>query len=184
MKEELATSSLDASDGGANRTKFSEATNDKLYKLLLLERIDKVTARDADVNKRLYNMLLERLETAKITQRLESSKEGTRYTILDPARLPLKPTKPNKILVLFIGAFLGACAGTGLVFSVEMFDTSFVGVDEAKTVLELPILGATSKIITQQDLNVQRLQRIRVKSISIATGIVLLVIIIFNVVLG
>lgn len=43
MREELATSSIDAADGGVNRTKLSSATNEKLYKLLLLERIDKVT---------------------------------------------------------------------------------------------------------------------------------------------
>ena len=186
MKQELATSGLDASDGGANRAKFSEATNEKLYKLLLLERVDKVTAKakDAGVNQRLYNTLLERLETAKITQSLEASKEGTRYTILDPARLPLRPIKPNKLLVLFMGIFLGTCAGTGLVFSAELLDHSFLGVDEAKAFLDLPILGSISKIITQRDLKAQRLRRIKITGISIITAVILLVAVIFNFVLG
>lgn len=184
MREELSKSNLEASDGGANRTRLASATNEKVYKLLLLDKIDQVAARDADVNQKLYNALLERLETAKITRSLEASKEGTRYTILDPARLPLKPVSPNKILVLFTGLFLGICSGAGLVFLLEMLDHSFMGVDEAKTYLELPVLGAISKIITQTDLKIQRLNRIRITGISIVTAVVLLIVIIFNVILG
>ncbi|MFH0731651.1 MAG: GNVR domain-containing protein [Candidatus Omnitrophota bacterium] len=184
MKEELTATGLDGSSTGANRTMFSEATNDKLYKLLLLERIDNVAARDANVNQRLYDTLLQRLETAKITQRLESSKEGTKYTILDPARLPLKPVKPNKPLVLFMSIFLGICAGAGMVFIAELLDHSFLGIDQAKQTLDLPILGAIPKIITVADLNAQRMRRMKITGLSIITGVVLLVVIIFNIVLG
>jgi len=184
MREELSTSSIDAKDGGVNRTKMATASNEKLYKLLLLDKISQVEAQDADVTKKVYNTLLERLETAKITQRLESSKEGTRYTILDPARLPLKPTKPNKPLVLLMGIFLGACAGIGLVFLVEMFDHSYLSVDEAKMHLTAPVLGAISKIVTQTDVKVQRVHNTRIMGISIVTGVVLLIVVIFNVLLG
>ncbi|MDP3790401.1 MAG: GNVR domain-containing protein, partial [Candidatus Omnitrophota bacterium] len=158
--------------------------NDKLYKLLLLDKVDQVAARDTNVNQKLYNTLLERLETAKITQRLEASKEGTRYTILDPARLPLKPTKPNKLLVMFLGVFFGGCVGMGLVFATELLDHSFIGIDEAQAYLELPVLGAISKIITSDDLKAQEMRRAKITAVSIATGVVLLIVIIFNVILG
>ncbi len=184
MREDISTSTLDAQDSGANRAKMATATNEKLYKLLLLDKLSQVEARDAGVTQKLYNALLERLETAKITQRLESSKEGTRYTILDPARLPLKPAKPNKMVTLFLGLFLGMGAGVGLVFLVEMFDHSFLGVDEAKNFLELPIFGAISKIVTEADLNAQKLRNARITGFSVVTGVVLVVVIIFNVFLG
>jgi len=127
---------------------------------------------------------LERLETAKITQSLEASKEGTRYTVLDPARLPLKPVKPNKLLVLFMGAFLGTCLGGSLVFSVEMLDHSFLGVDEAKQFLELPIFGAISKIVTTVDLKIQKMRNAKITILSIIIGVALLIVIIFNIILG
>ncbi len=184
MKEEVATTTMDSSDGGVNRSKMATSTNEKLYKLLLLDKVSQVEARDSDVTKKLYNTLLERLETAKITQRLEASKEGTRYTILDPARLPLKPIKPNKIVVLFMGAFIGICAGAGLVFLVELFDHSFLGIDEVKMFLDLPVFGAVSKIVTEDDIKIQRLRSARITGISIATGVVLFIVIIFNVFLG
>jgi len=184
MKEDIATAGLDTAGTEANRTKLSSATNEKLYKLLLLEKIDQVTTQDTNVNKKLYDTLLERLETAKITQRLEASKEGTRYTILDPARLPLKPTKPNKLLVMFIGMLVGGCLGMGLVFGAELLDHSFIGIDEAKAYLELPVLGAVSKIVTSDDLKAQEMRRAKITAISIATGVILLIVIIFNVILG
>jgi len=167
-----------------NRVKSATTSNEKLYKVLLMERLDKVQARDTDVTQKLYNELLSRLETAKITQRLESSKEGTRYTILDPARLPLKPIKPNKIVMLLMGMFLGLSSGIGIIALVELFDHSFLGVDEARGYLEFPVFGAISKIVTQKDIAEQKLKNTRITGISIVTGVVLLILIIFNVFLG
>lgn len=186
LKEDLATQTVDATDSapGTNRSKLSAVSNDKLYKLLLLDKLDKSEARDEGVTQKLYNELLSRLETAKITQRLEASREGTRYTILDPARLPLKPVSPNKLIVLFVGIFLGVSAGLGLVFLAEVFDHSFLGVDEAKAFLELPVFGAVSRIITQEDLKLQKLRNVKLTVVSAVTGVVLLIVVIFNVFLG
>lgn len=185
IKSELSTSSLDASDAGVNRSRFAATTNDKLYKLLLLDKINQVTSpEDINVNKMLYDKLLERLETAKITQSLEASKEGTRYTVLDPTRLPLKPVKPNKALVLLMGIFIGSCAGGGLVFIAEMLDHSFLGVDEANAFLELPVFGAISKIVTIDDLKLQKLRNARITLVSVITALALIFVIMFNIVLA
>jgi len=131
-------------------------SNEALYQLLLLDKMDTTMARDSQVNENIYNMLLQRLETAKITQRLEASKQGTRYTVLDPPRLPLKPVRPNKPLVVFIGVFLGLAAGIGLVLLMEFTDHSILSIDEAKEFLEYPILGGISKILTEEDIAVNR----------------------------
>lgn len=184
MREEITDPKTDAAEGGANRTKMATTSNEKLYKLLLLEKAEQATSKDQTVNQKIYNTLLERLETAKITQRLEASKEGTRYTILDPARMPIKPKWPNKPLVLLMGIFMGACAGIGLVCLMELFDHSFLSIEDARSFLTLPVFGAISKIVTEVDLKKAELKRTRLTSISIATGVVLLIIIIFNVFLG
>jgi len=131
-------------------------SNENLYQLLLLDKLDNTMARDAKVNESIYNMLLQRLETAKITQRLEASKQGTRYTVLDPPRLPLKPVKPNKLLVIIMGIFLGGSVGVGMVLLLEFTDHSFLGIDEAKEFLEFPLLGGISKILTEGDIAVIR----------------------------
>lgn len=158
------SSTIDSTVAGAS----TGLPNEDLYNLLLLDKVsstlgggeeDSPLARDMDVNERIYNMLLQRLETAKITRRLEASQEGTRYSILDPARLPLRPVKPNKVLTSFLGLFLGALVGIGIIFCVEFFDRSFLSVEEASSFLSGPVLGAISRITTQEELELERKRR-------------------------
>lgn len=127
-----------------------------MYKVMLLDKLDKVMARDAGVNEGIYNALLQRLETAKITQRLQSSKEGTKYTVLDPPRLPLEPVSPNVIMVVVGCMVLGMGVGGALLFLTEFMDKSFLDVEEASQYLGAPLLGAVSKIQTVELLEVER----------------------------
>ncbi len=83
-----------------------------------------------------------------------------------------------------MGAFAGMCVGVGLVLLLELFDHSFIDVNAAKQFLELPMLGAISKIITEKDMRAQRIRNIKVAAMSILTGAILTVVIIFNVILG
>ncbi|MCX5707550.1 MAG: Wzz/FepE/Etk N-terminal domain-containing protein [Candidatus Omnitrophica bacterium] len=154
LKQELTKMTGGDISGSASvlGTDTSDDPNAAIYKLFIMDKIDSARAADITVNQRIYDMLLQRLETAKITQRLEASKQGTRYTILDPARLPLKPKKPQ-IMWVAIGLFLGAGAGVGLVFMREFLDHSFLDIDDAKLGLELPILGAISRITTHEQIS-------------------------------
>ncbi len=150
--------------------------NAAIYKLLLMDKVDSSRARDIDVNVTIYNMLLQKLETAKITQRLETSREGTRYTILDPPRLPLRPIKPKKIMVVFMGLFLGAACGTGLIFAREFMDQSFLDIEDAKHTLELPILGAISRITTKEEIKRERHKKLTLIITGLISGIAAIII--------
>lgn len=143
----------------AQSTDGTDQSNQALYKLFLMDKLDMAMARDMAVNERIYNMLLERLETAKITQRLEASKQGTRYTIIDPPRLPLRPVKPPTLMLL-LGIFLGGASGVGLVFGREFLDQSFLDIEDAKQNLAYPVLGAISKITTSDELKIQKAHRL------------------------
>lgn len=160
LKEELdkliSQESQTASMGTAFASPAEHDPNQAIYKLLLMDKVDSAMARDMNVNEQIYNMLLQKLETAKITQRLETSRQGTRYTIIDPPRLPLKPTKPNRPLVILLAAFLGGCAGIGMVMAGEFMDRSFLDIEDAKQSLTLPVLGAISRITTQEEVDKEK----------------------------
>ena len=158
--------------------------DDKWYGAKELKDTIKKMIDDGEYEINKYADSLKRLETAKITQRLEASKDGTRYTILDPARLPLRPIKPKKVLVLLFALFAGFCGGGGLVFLAEIFDHSFLGIDEAKEHLELPVLGGISKIITESDVRAQKIRNVKITFASVLVGATLVAAIIFNVILG
>lgn len=158
----------------ANTNEASGDPNTSIYKLMLMDKFDSVLARDMNVNDKIYNMLLQKLETAKITQRLEASKQGTRYTVIDPARLPLKPAKPNKLMVIFMGLLVGTVSGTGLVFGKEFLDQSFIDIDEAKDTLEFPVLGAISRITTQEEIDKEKHTKKRFATIAAVSSVVLI----------
>ncbi len=116
--------------------------------------------RDYFVNAGIYESLLQKLETAKISHRLESSEKGTKFRVLEPARLPLRPVKPNPILMFFGGLLVGLGIGSMAVYLAELSDNSIRNVDEARFLLELPIMGVIASIRPEELLAGERLRRV------------------------
>ena len=142
---------------------------------MLMDKIDTVMARDANVNETIYNNLLQRLETAKITQRLQTSSEGTSYTIIEDARLPTKPVKPNKMLITFMGFFMGLGIGIALfILMMEFLDKSFLDVHEASAYLHVPLLGAISKITTEESIREQKFSQINLVFWMLCSGVLMI----------
>ncbi|OGW82194.1 MAG: hypothetical protein A3G33_10740 [Omnitrophica bacterium RIFCSPLOWO2_12_FULL_44_17] len=114
--------------------------------------------RDYAVNARIYESLLQKLETAKISQTLENSDKGTKFRILEPARLPLSPIKPNKPLILLAGLFIGLILGGVIIYVLELNDNSIKNIDEATLLLDFPIFGAIATIRPEELIMEQKLR--------------------------
>ncbi len=67
--------------------------------------------RDRKVNESIYQLLLERFESAKISKQLDSAEDTAKFKVLEPARLPITPLKPDKNRIILVGFALGACLG-------------------------------------------------------------------------
>lgn len=136
--------------------------------------------RDMGVNENIYAMLLNRLETANISKRLEQSERGTRFKVIDPARIPLFPCKPNKQMLALLGLIIGSILGFGCVFLGEYTDHSLRNLEEAESILAIPSLGSISKIITSEELRDTQIRRkrriilITIITICILSGYLLL----------
>lgn len=115
--------------------------------------------RDYMVNANIYESLLQRLETAKISETLEQSEKGPKFRILEPARLPLQPVKPNKILVVLGGFLVGVLIGGVVIYLLDLSNTSIRTVDEARNILALPIFGSIPPINPEELLIQESLRR-------------------------
>jgi len=131
--------------------------------------------RDKAINERIYAMLLERLESAKITESLDNSENRTKFRIIEPARLPLVPVKPNKIKFNFLGLLLGGMTGFGFVYLLEYADSSFKREEDLRKSFGYPVLGTISKIVTEDDL--KRQKKFSKKVTYITIGVILLLIV-------
>ncbi|MBI3324731.1 MAG: hypothetical protein HYZ92_05575 [Candidatus Omnitrophica bacterium] len=112
--------------------------------------------RDHEVTEKTYEHLQERFERAKITQRLGESDEGIKFKVLEPARLPLRPVKPNMLKIAIFSLVMGLFVGAGVAFVAEYLDQSFQSGEELQGELALPVLGTISTIMTEQDLRQRR----------------------------
>ncbi len=115
--------------------------------------------RDYAVNSHIYETFLQRLETAKISETLEMSDNGLKFRVLEPARLPLEPVKPNKILIILGGLVCGIGLGGILTYLIELSDTSIRNLDEARMLLELPIFGFIPPIHDEELLVQENLRK-------------------------
>lgn len=87
----------------------------------------------------------------ELSRRLEFDERGTQFRIVDDAQLPLRPFKPNKQVYIIGGFFFGLILGGGLVVLAETTDHSFEEPNQLREFLPIPMLGATSRILTPEE---------------------------------
>src|ERR1035441_3783128 len=96
-----------------------------------------VLKRDAESNRQLYQDLLQRLKEAGVSAGLRSSN----IRVVDIARTPTSPIKPNVPRNIQLGLLLGLGLGIGLALVVESFDSTVRSLEELSAISTLPALG-------------------------------------------
>lgn len=97
--------------------------------------------RDYDLLKTSYQTLLEKKMQAQMGENLERKQQGEQFKILDPARLPEKPIRPDRDKLLLMGTLIGLMSGIGLAWAREILDQSFHSEADLEAYLGLPILA-------------------------------------------
>jgi capsular polysaccharide biosynthesis protein len=97
--------------------------------------------RDYDLLKTNYQSLLDKRIQAQMAENLERKQQGEQFKILDPARIPEKPIKPDRNKILLMGLMLGFASGFGLAWFRESLDQSFHTVSDVETYLGIPVLA-------------------------------------------
>lgn len=101
--------------------------------------------RDYDNLQKNYQALLEKKLNVGIAGHLEEKRQGTQMRIIDPARLPVWPEKPNILMIMFGGLGIGCALGFGSAFGIEILRRGYVSAEEIEITLGLPVLAAISQ---------------------------------------
>ena len=96
--------------------------------------------RDYDTLQESYRELLAKSENSKMAASLEQRQIGEQFRILDPPRVPLKATSPNRIRINAIGIAAGLGLALLLLFFAEHRDATFRTDADVLGALELPVL--------------------------------------------
>ena len=114
-------------------------------------------SRDYGAAKELYQSLRQRYEDAQLAASMvRQHPQGEQFTILDPAVASSQPAAPHRFRLLLMGLMLSLGAALGVVFLVEMGDTSFHTVDDVRGFTGIPVLASIPPIVTEADTRRRR----------------------------
>jgi len=131
------------------------------YNSLLIERNN---------TKQKYDDLMRKFMEARVAHGLEKEQKGERLTLIDPARVPEKPFKPNRIGILLMGIVFGVGLGIGFAALLEYTDNSVRKVEALTRATKLPVLAGIPEIMTDKQK-----KRVRIRRIAMAVGAVCLI---------
>ena len=112
--------------------------------------------RDYEVTRKKYDELVSRRESVKLSQEAERSKQEIRFKILDPPRVPLKPTGPNRLLLMSAVLGAGLAAGMGLAFLIAQLWPTFDSRFSLKQIADIPVFGSVSAVLPATVLSRER----------------------------
>jgi len=112
------------------------------YKNLMVERND---------TQAKYDDLMRKFMEAKTANGLEKEQMGERFTLIDPARVPEKPVRPNRPAIILIGLVLGLGFGVGTATLQEATDRSARSSEDLATTFPFPVLAEIPEIVTLED---------------------------------
>ena len=110
--------------------------------------------RNYKINEKTYTMLIEKYEEAKIA---EKSKLG-KIRIVEEARVPKNPIKPNKKMNMMIAIVLGLGLGIGAALLVHSLDSKIRTFDDVRKYVSLPVLG-TIPLIQTDDIEFDNIEQ-------------------------
>jgi capsular exopolysaccharide synthesis family protein len=101
----------------------------------------------ADNERTYYNSFIQQSSASQIAEAFENAKLSGRFLIIEPARRPLTPARPNRPVLILLAFIAGGLIGAGMVIVVEHHDESVKNADEVESLLGLPVLGALPRVI-------------------------------------
>jgi polysaccharide chain length determinant protein (PEP-CTERM system associated) len=136
-----------------NRIASLQTRRDQLLKLMdreraTLDRINDVEAeiaeltRDYDVNREIYQNLLEQREIARISMNIDLENQGLTLKIQEPASIPVNPQGLRFSHILFGGLLLSITIPIAIVFGLTIIDTKVRTEARIQNTFEIPVLAS------------------------------------------
>jgi len=151
------------------KTKLTKEDNQFNTRLTIETEMQNLN-RDYSSIKKNYMALIDRRETARMSNSVDTQVSSLKFKVVDPANTPDKPSSPNRRIfyssVLFVGIAIGGAIALLLVF----INPSFVEAKHLRDVTGIPILGTVSEVVSSAQA---RKNRYRLLLFAIANIILL-----------
>lgn len=107
--------------------------------------------RDYDINKKNYESLVERRESATISGEMDANAGGVDFRLIDPPRVSPKPVSPNRLLLMPLALLVALAAGLFVPFAASQIRPVFFNARDLREAVGLPLLGTVSRKIDEME---------------------------------
>jgi succinoglycan biosynthesis transport protein ExoP len=101
---------------------------------------------EAEMNRRIYELFISQAQGSQISQEMLKAVSANRFKIIEPAKIPVAPIRPDKRKIAMFSCLIGLVIGIGAVIIAEAMDHSFKNVEEVEGYLNVKVLGTVSKV--------------------------------------
>jgi polysaccharide chain length determinant protein (PEP-CTERM system associated) len=112
--------------------------------------------RDYDQSKADYESLLKKKNESEMSTDLEKTQQGEHFRMLDPPNLPVKPYKPNRLLLCGAGLAVGLVLGGGFAFGQEKLSDKIYSEREIKKLVPFDVIAEIPAIESLEEQSAHR----------------------------
>jgi polysaccharide chain length determinant protein (PEP-CTERM system associated) len=112
--------------------------------------------RDYDVNKKNYDGLVSRRESATISGEMEAASGVADFRVIDPPRVSPNPVTPNRVALLPLALLIALGAGAAACFLASQIWPTFIDSRSLRDVTGLPVLGTVSMVVSEPQKRAER----------------------------
>jgi polysaccharide chain length determinant protein (PEP-CTERM system associated) len=116
--------------------------------------------RDYDVNKKNYETLVARRESASISGQMDASSAMAEFRLIDPPRVSPEPVAPNRPLLCLLAMAGALAAGIAVSFAASQIRPSFSDAFTLRETTGIPVLGTISYLVNEPMRRKERRSRI------------------------
>ena len=112
--------------------------------------------RDYEVNKKNYESLVARRESANLSGAMQSVSGVADFRLVDPPRVSPQPVSPNRRLLMPLAFFIAIALGLATMFAMQGIRPTFYDRRALSEATGLPILGAVSLVTSPSQKATER----------------------------
>jgi polysaccharide chain length determinant protein (PEP-CTERM system associated) len=148
-----------------------EHTKQVMEKAITVERQYADIDRDYEVLHKQYEELLQRRESARLSQAVGDQQSSMVFRIVEPPQQPEHPVAPNRPLFNSLVLILGLAGGVAVAFLLGINAERFIVSDQLRAAFDVPVIGVISNVRHAADA-----ERFRKAVVAVSGAVALLLI--------
>ncbi|MFZ7111481.1 MAG: GNVR domain-containing protein [Desulfatiglandales bacterium] len=162
LRTQIASANMEIESLAEERRRIKDEIvkySNRLANIPLAEKEYNQLLRDYENARHKYSEMTGKLMEARVSQEMEETQRGERFTIVEAAQLPEKPHKPNRTAIILISLVLALGAGVGIAALRESLDRSVKTADELSRLSDLPVLTVIPFKETDRERGAKRVRK-------------------------